>query len=130
MQLTSILGLCLVGLASSAAAMPRLAGPYHGKPLAVHVPVNVTTAHKATTTGTPVTKPLTTGTASKSNGTHHSPKIQGSANLPNHIKLINHCSELCSLEAQTCNVAVPDDDKFCWQTYLRCIDRCRPDDFQ
>ncbi|KAJ5883589.1 uncharacterized protein N7473_010475 [Penicillium subrubescens] len=106
MQLTSILGLCLVGLATSAAAMPRIAGPYHGKPLAVHVPVNLTTtANKASTTGSLVKKPLTTGA-------HHSPQMQNSPNLPNHIKHINHCTELCSLEAQTCNIAVPDDDKF------------------
>jgi hypothetical protein len=52
-----------------------------------------------------VKKPLTTGA-------HHSPQMQNSPNLPNHIKHINHCTELCSLEAQTCNIAVPDDDKF------------------
>ncbi|KAJ5166951.1 uncharacterized protein N7482_005732 [Penicillium canariense] len=133
MQLTSILGLCLVGLASSAAAMPKLMGPYRRHPNAVLIPINSTGVYNATTTGTPTTTPLTTGTAHKSNGTvssHHSTKTKHSSKLPNHVKHINHCNELCSLEAQTCTIAVPDDDKFCWQTYLRCIDRCRPDDFQ
>ncbi|KAJ5682411.1 hypothetical protein N7462_005576 [Penicillium macrosclerotiorum] len=128
MQLTNLLGLCLAALATSAAAMPRIAGPYRGDRIAVHVPTNSTGAHNATTTGTHAKKPLTTGSA-HSNGTsgRHFGHVH---HVPNHIKHINHCQELCSLESQTCTIAVPDDDKFCWKTYLRCIDRCRPEDFQ
>ncbi|KAJ5127052.1 hypothetical protein N7448_007831 [Penicillium atrosanguineum] len=128
MQLTNLVGLCVVALAGSATAMPHLSGPYHGNRIAVHVPTNSTGAHNATTTGTLGRTPLTTGLAKSKNGTTtdsrylvHSkstkhtkgtkdvPKVK---HVPNHIKHINHCNELCSLQSQTCNIAMPDDDKY------------------
>ena len=111
MQLTNFLGLCMVALAGSAAAMPHLAGPYHGSRISVHVPTNSTGAHNATTTGTHGKAPLTTGLSKAKNETNsrHVPHVK---HVPNHVKHINHCNELCSLEAQTCNIAMPDDDKY------------------
>jgi hypothetical protein len=111
MQLTNILGLCVVALAGSAAAMPHLAGPYHGQRISVHVPTNSTGANNATTTGTRAKAPLATGLSKAKNGTdiRHLPH---SKHVPNHVKHINHCNELCSLESQSCTIAMPDDDKY------------------
>jgi hypothetical protein len=199
MQLTNLLGLCVIALAGSAAAMPHLTGPYHGERIAVRVPTNSTNAHNATTTGTRAKLPLTTGMAKAKNGTNslvshskHSKHIKSSKHykynkdtkhnkssseakngkgtvnnkgtkntnasqdmkssknskdtehskaspsttgskeykynnspedntvtiddlgvkhVPNHVKHIDHCNELCSLESQTCTIAMPDDDK-------------------
>ncbi|KAJ5204507.1 uncharacterized protein N7498_005386 [Penicillium cinerascens] len=129
MQLTNFLGLCVVALASYAAAMPHLAGPYHGSRISVQVPTNSTFAHNATTTGTHVKKPLTTGLSKANNQTtiRHVSLIK---HVPNHVKHINHCNELCSLMAQTCSIAMPEDDEYCWQTYLHCKERCVPGDFE
>lgn len=111
MQLTNLLGLCLIGLASTAAAMPRFAGPYHGQRISVRVPTNSTGAHNATTTGTRGKAPLATGLSTHKNRTNslHGPNNQ---HVPNHIKHINHCNELCSLESQTCSIAMPQEDKY------------------
>ena len=119
MQLTNLVGLCVVALAGSAAAMPHLSGPYHGARIAVHVPTNSTGAHNATTTGTLGKAPLTTGLAKIKNGTItndrqlvHSKNHPMMKHVPNHTKHINHCNELCSLQSQTCTIAMPDDDKY------------------
>lgn len=118
MQLTNLLGLCLLGLASTAAAMPRFTGPYHGDRIAVHVPTNSTGAHNATTTGTRGKTPLSTGSPKPKNGTDsrhaHAPNkhVPNEHHVPNHVKHINHCNELCSLESQTCTIAMPEDDKY------------------
>lgn len=120
MQLTNLLGLCLLGLASTAAAMPRFGRAYHGDRISVHVPANSTGAHNATTVGT-ATKtgtrgkiPLATGSSTKdTNGRHVPPThVPNNHHVPNHIKHINHCNELCSLESQTCSIAMPEDDKY------------------
>ncbi|KAK5796275.1 hypothetical protein VI817_005560 [Penicillium citrinum] len=125
MQLTNVLGLCLLAMTANAAVLPRFAGPYHGGRISVHVPSNSTTPHNATTTGTKGKVPLTTGTtrpqkSSTSKGNSKKPQashgvqnvdIPLNSNIPNHVKHINHCHELCSLEAQTCNIAMPDEDK-------------------
>ncbi|OQD85789.1 hypothetical protein PENANT_c009G04546 [Penicillium antarcticum] len=113
-------------LASTVIAMPRLSGPYHGARIAVHVPTNATGAHNATTTGTRGRVPLST--ASAKNATHVPVHGRPSHGI-NHVN-VNHCHELCSLEAQTCTLAVPDDDKFCWSTYLRCTEKCNPANFR
>lgn len=116
MQLTNLLGLCLLGLASTAAAMPRFSGPYHGTRIAVHVPANSTGVNNATTTGTRGKTPLSTGSPSNKNGTdsQHAPSkhVPNTHHVPNHIKQINHCNELCSLGAQTCTIAMPEYDKY------------------
>lgn len=113
MQLTNLVGLCVLALSSAAAAMPHMGGAYHGDRISVHVPVNTTTgAHNATTTGTKGRLPLTTGLSkAKSNATdsRQGPTVH---HVPNHVKHINHCNELCSLESQTCTIAMPEDDKF------------------
>lgn len=115
MQLTNLLGLSLLGLASTAAAMPRFAGAYHGDRISVHVPTNSTAAHNATTTGTRKT-PLATGLSKHLNGTdgRHASNmhVPNNHHVPNHVKHINHCNELCSLESQTCTIAMPEDDKY------------------
>ncbi|PLN84358.1 hypothetical protein BDW42DRAFT_162996 [Aspergillus taichungensis] len=36
----------------------------------------------------------------------------------------SNCSALCAIAAQACVVAVPDDESFCWDTYIGCTDRC------
>ncbi|KAJ5135331.1 uncharacterized protein N7515_004609 [Penicillium bovifimosum] len=102
MHLTSLLAIGIAALGSTAAAMPRLSGPYHGHRIPVHVPTNATTAHNATTTGTRGRAPLSTGLAKNSTRNHGM----------NHVN-VNHCHELCSLQSQTCSLAVPDDDAFC-----------------
>ncbi|KAJ5161543.1 hypothetical protein N7492_006935 [Penicillium capsulatum] len=113
MHVTSIVGLCVAALASTAAAVPRFAGPYHGDRISIHVPANGTASHSATASGTRGKMPLATGLSKPKNqttgGKHHGPNL---AHVPNHVKHINHCHELCSLEAQTCTIAVPEDDKF------------------
>ncbi|KAJ5729101.1 uncharacterized protein N7483_003609 [Penicillium malachiteum] len=129
MHITQIFGICLVALASTTVARPHLAGPYHGQRIAIEVPTNST--QNATTTGTRATAPLSTASilAQPKSGT----RIHVSHGLNSVQKATqgsNHCNELCSLESQTCTIAVPDDDKFCWQTYTRCIKKCRPDNFQ
>ncbi|CAI7673784.1 unnamed protein product [Penicillium manginii] len=142
MQLTNVLGLCLLAMAANAAVLPRFAGPYHGGRIAVNVPTNGTTPHKATTTGT-VTKAkgaLTTGVSKVKNGSgrnkphsSHGPQkvnIPLNSNIPNHIKHINHCNELCSLESQTCTIAMPDEDEYCGDGYKQCISKCHPSDFE
>lgn len=115
MQLSNFLGLCLLGLAGTAAAMPRFGSAYHGDKISVQVPANSTGAHNATTTGTRGKTPLATG-SSKKNGTEsrHAPHMHTPNNhhVPNHVKHINHCDELCSLESQTCTIAMPEDDKY------------------
>ncbi|KAJ5771256.1 uncharacterized protein N7511_003307 [Penicillium nucicola] len=115
--------LVLTALASSVAAMPRLSGPYHGARIQIHVPTNATSAQNATTTGTRGRVPLSTAPAK--NATHARRPSHG-INRVN----VNHCHELCSLEAQTCSLAVPDDDEFCWSTYLRCTEKCNPANFR
>ncbi|KAJ6120662.1 hypothetical protein N7523_004942 [Penicillium sp. IBT 18751x] len=119
MQLTNLVGLCVVALAGSAAAMPYLSGPYHGARIAVQVPTNATSPHNATTTGTVGRTPLTTGLANIKNGTItdsrqrvHSKNASKVKHVPNHTKHINHCNELCSLQSQTCTIAMPEDDKY------------------
>ena len=110
MQLINLFGIGLAVLASTAAAMPRFAGPYHGARVQVHLPSNSTGAHNATTTATRGKAPLGTGLSRAKNGTH---ALHG-ANTPertNHIN-VNRCHELCSLESQTCSLAVPEDDRF------------------
>lgn len=119
MQLTNLLGLCVVALAGSATAIPHLSGPYHGARIAVHVPTNSTGPYNATTTGTLGKAPLTTGLAKIKNDTateslrrvhsNNHPKVK---HVPNHTKHVNHCNELCSLQSQTCTIAMPDDDKY------------------
>ncbi|KAJ5082516.1 hypothetical protein N7532_011559 [Penicillium argentinense] len=141
MQITNLLGLCLLAMTASAAAMPRFAGPYHGERISVHVPTNATTPHNATTTGIRGKAPLSTGLSKAKNGTgrnqpahaSHSPQkadIPLNSNIPNHIKHINHCHELCSLESQTCTIAMPDEDEYCSKTYKQCIAKCHPSDFE
>lgn len=122
MQLTNLLGVCLLAMTANAAVMPRFAGPYHGDRIAVHVPSNATAPHNATTTGTKGKVPLTTGLSHAKNGPgvkepqpeHSAQKanIPLNSNIPNHIKHINHCNELCSLESQTCTIAMPDEDVY------------------
>lgn len=106
MQLTNPIGLWAT-LAYTTTAMPRFGGAYHGDSISIHVPSN-TTSHSPTATGTRGRVPLATGTQSKSAVVHGLNEDL----LPNHVKKINHCHELCSLEAQTCSLAVPTDDKF------------------
>ncbi|OQD78444.1 hypothetical protein PENDEC_c001G05565 [Penicillium decumbens] len=134
MQLTNLLGLCVVALAGSATAMPHLAAPYHGDHIPVRVPTNSTGAHNATTTGTRGKAPLTTGLSKAKNGTDgrnpHATHIPEVKHIPNHVKHIDHCNELCSLESQTCTIAMPEDDKYCWQMYLSCKAKCVPSDFE
>ncbi|KAJ5188415.1 hypothetical protein N7491_004740 [Penicillium cf. griseofulvum] len=112
MQLTTLFTVCVAALSSTAVAMPRLSGAYHGARISVHVPGNETSAHNATTTGTRGKAPLSTGTA-------HGGRVN-----------VNRCHELCSLQSQTCSLAVPDDDKFCWSVYLQCTERCKPGHFR
>ncbi|KAJ5493969.1 hypothetical protein N7463_010056 [Penicillium fimorum] len=112
MQLIALFIICIATLTSTAIAMPHVSGAYHGARLSVRVPTNATSSHNATTTGTRGKAPLSTGT------------VHG-----NHIN-VNHCHELCSLQSQTCSIAVPDDDKFCWAVYLQCTDKCDPESFK
>ncbi|KAJ6091356.1 hypothetical protein N7467_003325 [Penicillium canescens] len=119
MHFTTLLTITAAAFASTAAAIPRLSGPYHGVRIPIHVPTNATGAHNATRTGTGTRGRVPLSTASAKNATHGI----------NHVN-VNHCHELCSLEAQTCNLAVPDDDAFCWSTYLRCTEKCNPANFR
>ncbi|KAJ6109387.1 hypothetical protein N7486_001622 [Penicillium sp. IBT 16267x] len=129
MHIQSLIGVCLVALASTATAMPRLAGPYNGQRIAITIPTNSTRALNATTTGTRGKVPLTTGLSTPKNITA-SRISHGLNSIDNPTKGSNTCNELCSLEAQTCTIATPEDDKFCWQIYTRCMGKCRPDNFQ
>lgn len=101
MQITALLTVCIAALSGTAAAMPRISGPWHGTRIAVEVPTNGTSAHNATTTGTRAKAPLSTESAKNNTRTH----------TINHVN-VNHCHELCSLGSQACSLAVPDDDKF------------------
>ncbi|KAJ5937935.1 hypothetical protein N7454_004277 [Penicillium verhagenii] len=130
MHIQSLVSVCLVALAGTAAALPRLAGPYVGHRIAVPVPTNATIAHNATTTGTRNKAPLTTGLSIPKNKTNNIHVSHGLNSIDKPTKGSNHCNELCSLEAQTCTIAVPEDDQYCWQTYTRCMSKCRPDNFQ
>lgn len=122
MQLTNVLGFCLLAMTANAAVLPRFAGPYHGARISVHVPSNATAPHNATTTGTKGKAPISTGVSNVKNGkgikmphSSHGPQkanIPLNSNIPNHIKHINHCHELCSLESQTCTIAMPDEDEY------------------
>lgn len=106
MQLTTVV-IYAAALASTALAMPHFAGPYHGTHIPYRLPTNATTAQNATTTGTGAKAPLTTGSA-KNATTNHGPVVH---HAMNHVN-VNHCHELCSLQSQTCSIAIPDDDKF------------------
>ncbi|KAJ5516612.1 hypothetical protein N7527_008172 [Penicillium freii] len=111
MQLTTLFTVCVAAMTSTAAAMPHLSGAYHGVRISVRVPTNATSSHNATTTGTRGKAPLSTGSS-------HTNRVN-----------VNRCHELCSLQSQTCSIAVPDDDKFCWSIYLQCTEKCHPEDF-
>ncbi|KAF4769935.1 hypothetical protein HAV15_011367 [Penicillium sp. str.  len=102
MQLTTLFAVCVAALTSTAAAMPHLSGP-------TTVPASL--SHNATTTGTRGKAPLSTGSS-------HMNRVN-----------VNRCHELCSLQSQTCSIAVPDDDKFCWSIYLQCTEKCHPENF-
>ncbi|KAJ5291602.1 hypothetical protein N7478_000853 [Penicillium angulare] len=134
MQIPAIFGIYLVALASTTAAMPHLAGPYHGQNIAVKVPTNSTGAHNATTTGTRGKAPLATGLSSvikknkNKNKTIH--VAHGLNSIDHPTQGSNHCNELCSLEAQTCTVTMPDEDQYCSEIYSTCIKKCKPDNFQ
>ena len=110
MHLTSVLGACLAALSSTSVAMPHMAGPYHGNRIAISVPTNITGAYNATTTGTRGKLPLSTGLPRPLNetGRQMTHRVETGAEVPP----FNHCYELCSLESQTCTIAVPNDDKF------------------
>ncbi|QQK47066.1 inosine-uridine preferring nucleoside hydrolase [Penicillium digitatum] len=94
MQLITLFFVSVAALASTAAAMPHLSAANHGARILVHVPTNATDSHNTTTTGTQGKAPLLTGSSH--------------TNRPG----TNRCHELCSLQSQTCTIAVPDDDKF------------------
>lgn len=106
MHLHNIFGLAVAALAGTTAAMPRLAGPYHGQRIAVSVPANATTPHNASTTATGGKAPLTTGTLRNSTHAVHGTKSAS------RVGSNDRCDDLCSLEAHTCTLAVPQDDKF------------------
>jgi hypothetical protein len=108
MQLKPLLTICVAALTGTASAIPHVAGPYHGAHIPIHVPTNATSSHNATTTGTRGKAPLSTGSARNGTARTHAPMIHHGINHVN----VNHCHELCSLEAQTCSLAVPDDDEF------------------
>ncbi|KAJ5975807.1 hypothetical protein N7481_009514 [Penicillium waksmanii] len=142
MQLTNVVGLCLLAMTANAAVLPRFAGPYHGARISVHVPRNGTAPNNATTTST-ATKAkgaLVTGVSTVKNGSSsnvphssHGPQnanIPLNSNIPNHIKHINHCNELCSLQSQTCTIAMPDEDEYCNNGYKQCVSKCHPSDFE
>ncbi|CAG8097408.1 unnamed protein product [Penicillium salamii] len=122
MQLTT-LSIYAAALISTALAMPHIAGPYHGAHIPYRLQTNTTSAQNATTTGTGPKAPLTTGTPK--NGTH-APVVH---HAMDHVN-VNHCHELCSLQSQTCSLAVPDDDKFCWSVYQRCTEKCHEENFR
>lgn len=107
MHFSNPVTLAVATLAGAAAAMPRFTGPYHGERIAVSVPTNATPPHHATGTVTPGKIPLVTRVSRPKNGTTrhivHGPARVGSD---------DRCHDLCSLEAHTCNLAVPEDDKF------------------
>ncbi|KAJ5985820.1 hypothetical protein N7499_007888 [Penicillium canescens] len=113
MHFTTLLTITAAAFASTAAAIPRLSGPYHGVRIPIHVPTNATGAHNATRTGTGTRGRVPLSTASAKNATHaRAPAhTRPASHGINHVN-VNHCHELCSLEAQTCNLAVPDDDAF------------------
>lgn len=111
MQITRVFGACLFALASTTAAMPHLAGPYHGQHVGVHVPTNSTGVHNATTTGTRGKAPLATGVSHSKNDPLEHPS-HGLNSVDKATQGRNHCNELCSLEAQTCTIAVPEDGKY------------------
>ncbi|CAI7628111.1 unnamed protein product [Penicillium glandicola] len=112
MQLTTLFTVCIAALTSTAAAMPHLSGAYHGARLSVHVPTNATSSHNATTTGKHGKAPLSTGSS-------HTNRVNA-----------DRCHELCSLQSQTCSIAVPDDEEFCWAVYLQCTEKCHPENFR
>ncbi|KAJ5097237.1 hypothetical protein N7456_007958 [Penicillium angulare] len=131
MQIPAIFGICLVALASTTAAMPHLAGPYHGQHVAVKVPTNSTGAHNATTTGTRGKAPLATGLSQVTTKNKKPIHVAHGLNSVDHpTQGSNHCNELCSLEAQTCTITMPDDDEYCSTIYTTCIKKCLPDNFQ
>ncbi|KAI9044983.1 uncharacterized protein KD926_010306 [Aspergillus affinis] len=37
---------------------------------------------------------------------------------------IDRCPSVCAVAAQACVVALPEDEDFCWDTYIGCTDRC------
>ncbi|KAF9889695.1 hypothetical protein FE257_007001 [Aspergillus nanangensis] len=53
----------------------------------------------------------------KSNGTTHGP--EGTDTRPADL-----CKDLCGVVAQACVVAIPRDERFCYDTYVGCGERC------
>ncbi|KAJ5950625.1 uncharacterized protein N7479_009038 [Penicillium vulpinum] len=113
MQFTTIFTVCIAALTSTIAARPHLLPhmSYHGARITLTDLTNETTSHSATPTGTQGTAPLSTGSA-------HNNRVH-----------VNYCHDLCSLQSQTCSIAVPDDEKFCWSVYLQCTEKCHPENY-
>ncbi|KAF7717203.1 Uncharacterized protein PECH_004057 [Penicillium ucsense] len=110
--------------------MPRASKPPQAKPLSPRMMINTPVSMNTPTPSASYTSiPLASETATMNPATQGN-LVTAESELPNHVKHVNHCLELCSLEAQTCNIAVPNDDQFCRDTYTGCMERCRPDDFQ
>ncbi|KAJ5491006.1 hypothetical protein N7539_002573 [Penicillium diatomitis] len=130
MHITFILQLSILGLASLTLAMPRASKPSQVKPLSSRMIIDTPASMNTPTPSASYSSiPLASQIATMSPATQGN-LVTAESELPNHVKHVNHCLELCSLEAQTCNIAVPNDDQFCRDTYAGCMERCHPDDFQ
>ncbi|EPS25415.1 hypothetical protein POX_c03808 [Penicillium oxalicum] len=128
MYFSNILTASVLGMASLSLALPRASKVHQGKPLAIRMAGETPSMSMSTPSPSASYAPTETGPTvpDVAQGT----LVESNADVPNHVKHINHCLELCSLEAQTCNIAIPNDDQFCRETYTGCMERCRPDDFQ
>ncbi|KAJ5247478.1 hypothetical protein N7468_002461 [Penicillium chermesinum] len=112
MYLNNFSSFLVAALAGTAFAMPHFSGAYHGERIAISVPGNATKPHNASTPATTGRVPLTSGMSRPKNGTsRHIASVHGLKGA-SQVNSNDRCNDLCSLEAHTCNLAVPDDDKF------------------
>ncbi|KAL5356856.1 hypothetical protein BJX96DRAFT_171995 [Aspergillus floccosus] len=106
MHLNNIVIGAIVALSSTAVAVPSSSGKFHLEK--IQVPGRRTTGNR---NWPKIMSP------NKSNGTAHGPA--GTDYRPDGV-----CSQLCGVAAQTCVVALPNDEDFCYDTYVQCDSRC------
>ncbi|KAL4894101.1 hypothetical protein BDV59DRAFT_201406 [Aspergillus ambiguus] len=107
MQLNSVLVSVIVALSSTAIALPMSSGKFHLEK--IQVPGRRTSDNR--------NWPKIMSPNKSTNGTSHGPSNTD-------FRPEGVCSQLCAVSAQTCVVALPNDEDFCYDTYEQCTSRC------
>ncbi|KAA8651944.1 hypothetical protein EYZ11_010586 [Aspergillus tanneri] len=117
MQMNSAVVAIIAALAGSSVALPH-AGPLHES--MTPAPTNGTRFNSPKFTQWP--KIVTPDEESEAKpATKHSTNNNNNQNLD---PKVDRCPAICAVAAQACVVAVPDDEDFCWDTYVACSRRC------